>query len=113
MPHNEKSKDASKGGSAKHAKKLSKKTKEKAGKKAKEKAAHLDEKLARKAQKAEKRKHGKDGKTAKIGKKHGSDNAKAVLDGLHCPCCKRSCPLTKPKCGKGKAVRAKRLAKAA
>lgn len=33
----------------------------------------------------------------------------AVLRDRVCPCCKKRCPLTKPKCSKGKAVRAKLL----
>ena len=35
--------------------------------------------------------------------------AASVLDGRVCPCCKKHCPLAKPKCSKGKAVRAKAL----
>lgn len=35
--------------------------------------------------------------------------AAVALEGRACPCCKKHCPLAKPKCGKGKAVRAKML----
>lgn len=35
--------------------------------------------------------------------------AAAVLGERTCPCCKKHCPLVKPKCSKGKAVRAKVL----
>ena len=52
-------------------------------------------------------------KTKKAGKKNKTKAAKAsaasALDGRVCPCCKKHCSLAKPKCGKGKAVRAKVL----
>ena len=42
-------------------------------------------------------------------KKAEAKKAASVLDGRVCPCCKKHCPLAKPKCSKGKAVRAKAL----
>lgn len=48
----------------------------------------------------------KDSKTAPKAKKSAKDrNAKAPM--THCPGCKKSCPLVKPKCGKGKKLAAK------
>lgn len=47
-------------------------------------------------------------------KKAGSKAAalsQADLKKLTCPCCKKHCPLSKPKCSKGKAVRDKVLKK--
>lgn len=54
----------------------------------------------------------KEHKRKKAAKKKAkaSKAAEAVaLEGCVCPCCKKHCPLAKPKCGKGKAVRAKKL----
>ena len=52
-------------------------------------------------------------KQQKKAKKHAKAAAKAsaaaVLGERTCPCCKKHCPLVKPKCSKGKAVRAKVL----
>lgn len=51
-------------------------------------------------------------KTKKAGKKAAKAakaTAASALDGRVCPCCKKHCSLAKPKCGKGKAVRAKVL----
>lgn len=43
-------------------------------------------------------------------KKKAKAAKKAVaLEGRVCPCCKKHCPLAKPKCSKGKAVRKKLL----
>ncbi len=42
-------------------------------------------------------------------KKRAKAAAAAVLGERTCPCCKKHCPLVKPKCSKGKAVRAKVL----
>lgn len=51
-----------------------------------------------------KKKHAKDDK-----KKHDKKKHPAPLEGRVCPCCKKHCPLAKPKCSKGKAVREKIL----
>ncbi|MCB7038336.1 hypothetical protein [Eggerthella sinensis] len=52
-------------------------------------------------------------KQQKKAQKHAKASAKAsaaaVLGERTCPCCKKHCPLVKPKCSKGKAVRAKVL----
>ena len=52
-------------------------------------------------------------KQQKKAKKHAKAAAKAsaaaVLGERTCPCCKKHCPLVKPKCSKGKAGRAKVL----
>lgn len=37
----------------------------------------------------------------------GKKNAKAVIP--HCTCCGKHCPLTKPRCGKGRKLAAKLL----
>lgn len=51
-----------------------------------------------------------DGKKKSGGKKgKAPKTALAALDGRVCPCCKKHCPLAKPKCSKGKAVRTKVL----
>lgn len=42
-------------------------------------------------------------------KKHDKKKGSACLEGRVCPCCKKHCPLAKPKCSKGKAIRAKVL----
>lgn len=41
-----------------------------------------------------------------------TEGAEAVLTNRTCPCCKKHCPLAKPKCSKGKAIRKKLLANA-
>ena len=51
----------------------------------------------------------KDKKKKPDKKKAEAKKAASVLDGRVCPCCKKHCPLAKPKCSKGKAVRAKAL----
>ena len=33
------------------------------------------------------------------------------LSDITCPCCSKRCPLSKPKCGKGKAIAKKKLEK--
>lgn len=48
-------------------------------------------------------------KQQKKAKKRAKAAAAAVLGERTCPCCKKHCPLVKPKCSKGKAVRAKVL----
>ena len=48
-------------------------------------------------------------KAAKKKAKAAKATAAVALEGCVCPCCKKHCPLAKPKCGKGKAVRAKKL----
>ncbi len=48
-------------------------------------------------------------KDKKDKKKAEAKKTASVLDGRVCPCCKKHCPLAKPKCSKGKAVRAKAL----
>lgn len=53
-------------------------------------------------QKEKKEKEGKKGKRPQKKAKKG-----AALSALTCPCCSKHCPLSKPKCGKGKAIRAK------
>lgn len=47
-----------------------------------------------------------DAKNAKALKK---TTRETLLQGRTCPCCKKHCPLAKPKCSKGKAVRKKVL----
>lgn len=74
-----------------------------------------------KHKKNDKKQHNKDqvkskGKDAnqsksKIKDKKSTDKL-IVLGGRICPCCKKHCPLTKPQCSKGKAVRAKVLKEA-
>ena len=72
----------------------------------------------------------KDGTTKKAAKKAGNKGMKKIdgrasakpkkaataiainLADFTCPCCSKRCPLSKPKCGKGKAVAKKRLEKA-
>ena len=51
----------------------------------------------------------KDKKKKPDKKKAEAKKTASVLDGRVCPCCKKHCPLAKPKCSKGKAVRAKAL----
>lgn len=51
-------------------------------------------------------------KQQKKAKKRAKAAAAAMLGERTCPCCKKHCPLVKPKCSKGKAVRAKVLADA-
>lgn len=51
----------------------------------------------------------KDSKKKSTKKKHDKKKGSACLEGRVCPCCKKHCPLTKPKCSKGKAIRAKLL----
>lgn len=48
-------------------------------------------------------------KQQKKAKKRAKAAAAAMLGERTCPCCKKHCPLVKPKCSKGKAVRAKVL----
>ena len=36
----------------------------------------------------------------------GCEKAKAALKIEHCTCCKKHCPLSKPKCGKGRRLAA-------
>ena len=48
-------------------------------------------------------------KAAKKKAKAAKATTAAALEGCVCPCCKKHCPLTKPKCSKGKAVRVKKL----
>lgn len=58
-----------------------------------------------------KAKKSKSEKKAKKAKKAAKDSKGASADGLKmefCPCCKKHCPLTKPKCSKGRRI-AKRL----
>ena len=47
----------------------------------------------------------KDKKKKPDKKKAEAKKTASVLDGRVCPCCKKHCPLAKPKCSKGKAVR--------
>lgn len=51
----------------------------------------------------------KDKKKKPDKKKAEAKKTASVLDGRVCPCCKKHCPLAKPKCSEGKAVRAKAL----
>ncbi len=55
---------------------------------------------------ARKKKHtGRKGEKGAAGCK-GCAKAKASLALSHCPCCKKRCPLTQPKCGKGRRLAA-------
>lgn len=72
------------------------------------------EKATKKGGKKDKRRKSCDGKREqkeKKGKKGKRSQKKAkkgaALSALTCPCCSKHCPLSKPKCGKGKAIRAK------
>lgn len=49
------------------------------------------------------------GKASRRAHDNAADEADALLRSMRCPCCKHRCPLTKPKCGKGRAVRAKTI----
>lgn len=51
-------------------------------------------------------------KALKHAKEAEATSVAAVLGERTCPCCKKHCPLAKPKCSKGKAVRAKMLGNA-
>ncbi len=86
-----------------------------------------DEKKHKKAKACKKQAKDKHAKKAAASKKTAKLPAKSpkkktekpieieriVLAGCTCPCCKKRCPLMKPKCGKGKAIRAKKLKTAA
>lgn len=93
-------------------KKLSKKQLKKQ-KEIERKAAKKQEKAVRKAAKklAKKLSAGKEkpSKAAKANKASGASNAVSFrLDLGTCPCCSKRCPLSKPKCGKGRAVARKK-----
>lgn len=51
-------------------------------------------------------------KTAKVTKAAAKKAIPISLADFTCPCCSKRCPLSKPKCGKGKAVAKKKLQKA-
>ena len=48
----------------------------------------------------------KDKKKKPDKKKAEAKKTASVLDGRVCPCCKKHCPLAKPKCGKGRRLAA-------
>lgn len=104
----------SKKNSKKHSKKLSKSTlSKKAAKKLSKKALRKQEKAVRKAAtKLAKETLGsakKPKKKAKQGKAAPEISAASLkLDLGTCPCCSKHCPLSKPKCGKGRAVARKK-----
>lgn len=52
----------------------------------------------------------KEGATKKATKKAATAIAINLAD-FTCPCCSKRCPLSKPKCGKGKAIAKKKLEK--
>ncbi len=54
----------------------------------------------------------KSAKTAKVTKAAAKKAIPVNLADFMCPCCSKRCPLSKPKCGKGRAVAKKKLQKA-
>ena len=88
------------------AKKLSKKQLKKQAKKQEKAVRKAAKKLAKKLA-AGKAKPSK-AKAAKTGKAAASGAASFQLNLGTCPCCSKHCPLSKPKCGKGRAVARKK-----
>lgn len=88
------------------AKKLSKKQLKKQAKKQEKAVRKAAKKLAKKLS-SDKAKPAK-AKAAKTGKAAASDAASFQLNLGTCPCCSKRCPLSKPKCGKGRAVARKK-----
>ncbi len=86
------------------AKKLSKKQLKKQAKKQEKAVRKAAKKLAKKLSSDK----AKPAKAAKTGKAAASGASSFQLNLGTCPCCSKRCPLSKPKCGKGRAVARKK-----
>lgn len=90
------------------AKKLSKKQLKKQAKKQEKAVRKAAKKLAKKFSSDKAKPAKAKAKAAKTGKAAALGAASFQLNLGTCPCCSKRCPLSKPKCGKGRAVARKK-----